>query len=177
MIDLPSLAGCSRMEYVAATKTPLRQLAAAHRRPPTRSPTSGIARIDLSGATPIVTDTLLGQLARHAAAQLLVGRAGLGHSGLDGDVRRVRLHHQRADRARRDLVARSGGRAATMSIQGGAFNLGRAALSWRPRPRCSCPTPTRPIRWCTCWISAARAPVDIDANPSQHLPPREVAWY
>jgi hypothetical protein len=20
-------------------------------------------------------------------------------------------------------------------------------------------------------------PVDIDANPSQHLPPREIAWY
>ena len=40
-----------------------------------------------------------GQLARHAAAQLLVGRRRRRRPGLGGDVRRDRFHHRRADGA------------------------------------------------------------------------------
>ncbi len=78
MIDIPSLAGCARMEYVAATQTLYVVCGGASSAADQESQTSGIARIDLSGAAPSDEGHAAGLLGRHAAAQLLVGRAGVG---------------------------------------------------------------------------------------------------
>jgi hypothetical protein len=63
-----------------------------------------------------------------------------------------------------------------MSIQGGAFNLGRTALLATP-PTLFVPDADAAHPLVHVLDLGGAAPVDIDANPSQHLPPREIAWY
>ena len=71
------------------------------------------------------------------------------------------------------------GGAAIQLFSGGAFNLGRAALLEGGTPALFLPDAdaAHPLVHVIGAAGASVPPVDIDANPSQHLPPREVAWY
>ncbi len=64
----------------------------------------------------------------------------------------------------------------TKSIQGGAFNLGRTAFQATP-PTLLVPDADAAHPLVHVLDLGGAAQIDVDANPSQHLPPREIAWY
>ena len=176
MIDIPSLAGCARMEYVAAHADPVRGLRrlVVGRRPVAdlghRAHRSQRRRAEPEG---------------HAAGLTWLGTQPLNFSWVapvsDTQVWTATFgafdfttNAQTAPDAIWSInpVTESG----TMSIQGGAFNLGRTAFLATPPtlfvPDADAAHPLVHV------LDLGGAPaVDIDANPSQHLPPREVAWY
>jgi hypothetical protein len=175
MIDIPSLAGCQRMEYVAAAQVLYVDCGGSYSASDT-SQTSGVARIDFSGAAPMVKDTLpatwLGTqplnfswVAPVSDTQVWVGTFG----AFD-----LMTSVQTAPDAiwSLDPVAET----SMKSIEGGAFNLGRAAFQATP-PTLFVPDADAAHPLVHVLDLGGAAQVDIDANPSQHLPPREVAWY
>jgi hypothetical protein len=175
MIDIPSLAGCQRMEYVAATHLLYVDCGGSYSAADT-SQTSGIARLDFSGVAPTVKDTLpatwLGAeplnfswVAPVSDNQVWVGTLG----AID-----MITNAQTAPDAIWSLDPVS--ETSMKSIEGGAFNLGRAAFLAAP-PTLFVPDADMAHPLVHVLDLGGAAQVDIDANPSQHLPPREVAWY
>jgi hypothetical protein len=175
MIDIPSLAGCARMEYMAATQT-LYVVCGGASSAANMEPTSGIARIDLSGAAPSVKDTLLAcwigtqplnfsWVAPLSETQTWTATFGAFDLTTNAQTAPDTIWSLNA-------VTESG----TMSIQGGAFNLGRTAFQATP-PTLFVPDADAAHPLVHVLDLGGAAAVDIDANPSQHLPPREVAWY
>lgn len=174
MFDIPSLAGCERMEYVAATQLLYVDCGGSYSAADV-SQTSGVARIDLSGAAPVLKDTLpatwLGTqplnfswVAPASDTQVWVATFGAV------DMNNV----QTAPDAIWSLDPVS--ETSKKSIEGGAFDLGRTAFVATP-PTLFVPDADAAHPLVHVLDLGGAAPVDIDANPSQHLPPREVAWY
>jgi hypothetical protein len=175
MFDIPSLAGCSRMEYVAAAKL-LYVACGGSSSAADQSQTSGIARIDLSGAAPVMKDTLpatwLGTQPLNFSwvapvSETQVWTATFGAFDFTTNA-------QTAPDALWSLNPVS--ETSMKSIEGGAFNLGRTAFQATP-PTLFVPDADAAHPLVHVLDLGGAAPVDIDANPSQHLPPREVAWY
>jgi len=175
MIDIPSMAGCERMEYVAAAQLLYVDCGGSYSVADI-SQTSGIARIDFSGAAPMFKDTLP---ATWLGAQPLnfswvapvsdtqVWMATFGAFDMTTNA-------QTAPDAIWSINPMD--ETSAMSIQGGAFNLGRTALLATP-PTLFVPDADAAHPLVHVLDLGGAAPVDIDANPSQHLPPREIAWY
>ncbi len=175
MIDIPSLAGCARMEYVAATQL-LYVGCGGSSSAADESQTSGIARIDFSGAAPVVKDTLpatwLGTQPLNFSwvapvSDTQVWTATFGAFDFTTNA-------QTAPDTIWSINPVS--ETSMMSIQGGAFNLGRAAFLATP-PTLFVPDADAAHPLVHVLDLGGATPVDVDANPSQHLPPREVAWY
>ncbi len=175
MIDIASLAGCARMEYVAATQL-LYVDCGGSSSAADESQTSGIARIDLSGAAPTVKDTLpatwLGTqplnfswVAPVSDTQVWTATFGAFDSTSGAQTAADAIW------SINPVLETS-----MMSIQGGAFNLGRVAFLASP-PTLFVPDADMTHPLVHVLDLGGAAAVDIDANPSQHLPPREVAWY
>lgn len=175
MFDIPSLAGCARMEYVAASQL-LYVVCGGSSSALDESQTSGIARIDLSGAAPAMKDTL---------PATWLGTQPLNFSWVapvsDTQVWTATLgafdfttHAQTAPDGIWSIDPVS--ETSMKSIEGGAFNFGRTAFQATP-PTLFVPDgdATHPLVHVLDLGGAAQ--VDIDANPSQHLPARDVAWY
>ncbi len=175
MIDIPALAGCSRMEYVAAAQL-LYVDCGGSSSAADESQTSGIARIDFSGAAPVVKDTLpatwLGTQPLNFSwvapvSDTQVWTATFGAFDFTTNA-------QTAPDAIWSIDPVS--ETAMKSIEGGAFNLGRVAFQATPSTLFVPDADTaHPLVHVLDLGGAAQ--IDIDANPSQHLPPREVAWY
>ncbi len=175
MLDLTGLAGCARMEYLASSQT-LYVVCGGDSAAADESQTSGIAIVDVSGATPSMTSvvpaTWMGTqplnfswVAPVSDNQVWTAAFGAIDFTTNAQTAPDTLWSV-------NLVTET----PTMSIQGGAFNLGRAAFQPTP-PTLFVPDAdmTHPLVHA---LDLGGAPtVDIDANPSQHLPPREVAWY
>jgi hypothetical protein len=175
MIDIPSLAGCARMEYVAATQI-LYVACGGSSSAANQESTSGVARIDFSGAAPSLKDTLLAcwvgtqpfnfsWVAPVSDTQVWAATFGAFDFTTNAQTAPDTLWSM-------NPVTESG----TMSIQGGAFNLGRTAFLATP-PTLFVPDADAAHPLVHVLDLGGAAQVDIDANPSQHLPPREVAWY
>ena len=175
MLDLTGLAGCARMEYVAATQM-LYVSCGGDSSAADQSQTSGIAIVDVSGATPslmsVVPATWTGTqplnfswVAPVSNDQIWTATFGAIDFTSNAQTAPDTLWSI-------NLVTDT----PTMSIQGGAFNLGRTAFATTPPSLFVPDADTTNPRVHVLDLGGA-ATVDIDANPSQHLPPREVAWY
>ncbi len=179
MIDLPGLAGCSRMQYQASSKTLLVACGGASSDLDHQSATSGVAMVDLGGATPTV--------------KKVVPASGLGTQALnfswvaavgDGQVWAATFGAKDFTSGAQTApdkvwsIASSSGTGSSL-LEGGAYDLGRAALFDGSQPALFLPDAdlAHPLVHVLGAAGASTPPVDIDANPSQHLPPREVAWY
>jgi hypothetical protein len=175
MFDIPSLAGCARMEYVAASQL-LYVACGGSSSALDESQTSGIARIDLSGAAPAMKDTL---------PATWLGTQPLNFSWVApvSDTQVWTATFGAFDFTTNAQTAPDGiwsldpvSETSMKSIEGGAFNLGRAAFLATP-PTLFVPDADSAHPLVHVLDLGGAAQVDLDANPSQHLPPREVAWY
>jgi hypothetical protein len=182
MIDLPGLAGCSRMQYQSSTKTLLVACGGASSEID-QSATSGVALIDLGGAAPVVKKVLpasgFGAQPLHAPLNFSWVAAVAGGQVWAATFGAIdfNTNAQLAPDKVWSIAGDSG--TGTSLLEGGAFNLGRAALVDGSAPALFLPDadPVHPLVHVLGAAGVSTPPVDIDANPSQHLPPREVAWY
>jgi hypothetical protein len=178
MIDLPGLAGCSRMQYQSSSKTLLVVCGGASS-DLDPSATSGVALIDLGGATPIVKKTVpaswLGAQPFNFSWVAAVGD-GQVWAATFGALDFTSGAQTAPDKAW--SIATADGTSSSL-LEGGAYNLGRAAFLDGSAPTLFLPDAdlAHPLVHVLGAAGASTPPVDIDANPSQHLPPREVAWY
>jgi hypothetical protein len=175
MLDLTGLAGCARMEYVAASQT-LYVNCGGDSAAADESQTSGVAIVDVSGATPTMTSVIpatwmgtqplnFSWVAPVSDNQVWLATFGAFDLTTNAQTAPDTLWSI-------NLVTET----PTMSIQGGAFNLGRAAFQPTP-PTLFVPDGDMTHPLVHVLDLGGAATVDIDANPLQHLPPREVAWY
>jgi hypothetical protein len=175
MLDLTGLAGCSRMEYVAASQT-LYVACGGSSSDADESQTSGIALVDLSGATPsmksVVPATWLGTQPLNFSwvAPVSDNQVWTATFGAIDFTTNAQTAPDTVWSI--NLVTET----PAMSIQAGAFNLGRTAFQTTP-PTLFVPDADATHPLVHALDLGGAAAVDIDANPSQHLPPREVAWY
>ena len=177
MIALPGLAGCARLDYFAGDQT----LYAACGGPASgadQAARAGVALIDLGADPPVVSKVIPGSAFGHPVNFSWV-------APVSGDLffaaafgaRDPATNAQLAPDVVSAVVPSTN--AVGKLIEGGAYNLGRAALLPSPGtlfvPDAD---PTKPVVHVFS-VSAAGAVAadDLDANPSVHLPPREIAWY
>ncbi len=175
MFDIPSLAGCARMEYVATSHL-LYVACGGSSSALDQSQTSGIARIDLSGAAPAMKDTL-------PATWLGTQPVNFSWVAPVSDTQVWTATFGAFDVTTNAQTAPDGiwsldpvSETSMKSIEGGAFNFGRTAFQATP-PTLFVPDADSAHPLVHVLDLGGAAQVDIDANPSQHLPPREVAWY
>ena len=178
MIALSGLAGCSRLDYLADSRT-LFVACGGSSSAVDQAATSGIALVDLGVEPPVLKAVLpvsaiggqplnFSWVAALSDQQILAATFG----AID-----FATNAQTAPDAVWSIAAN--GTAAAKLLEGGAFNLGRAAVLQTPRtllvPDAD---PTQPLVHVFGLSGTVTNPApDIDANPSQHLPPREIAWY
>jgi hypothetical protein len=175
MIDIPSLAGCQRMEYVAAAQL-LYEACGGSYSTADVSQTSGIARIDFSGAAPMVKDTLpatwLGTQPLNFSWVAPISDTQVWTATLGAFDMTTKAQIAPDTIWSLDPVSET----SMKSIEGGPYNLGRAAFQTTP-PTLFVPDADMAHPLVHVLDLGGAAQVDIDANPSQHLQPREVAWY
>jgi len=178
VISLPSLAGCARLDYFPAGNT-LYAACGGSSSAADQSATSGVALIDLNLDPPVISK--------------LVPASALGGKPLNfswvapvtGDLLFAAafgaIDFTSNAQLAPDVVSAVVPSTATASklVEGGAYDLGRAALLASPGtlflPDAN---KTKPVLHLFDVSAAGAVPSgDLDANPSVHLPPREIAWY
>jgi hypothetical protein len=178
MIPLAGLAGCARLDYLAASQTLLVACGGASS-DLDQSATAGLALVDLGVTPPAVKAILLAAVVGGQPLNFswvapfsanLVFAATFG--AMDFTTKA-----QLAPDAVWAIVPGTG--AVTKLIEGGAYNLGRAAMLASPGtlfvPDADTSRPL--IHLFTVSATGAVAAGDLDANPSTHLSPRAIAWY
>jgi hypothetical protein len=178
MIALPGLAGCARLDYFAGDQM-LYVACGGSSSAADPTATAGVALIDVGAQPPVVSKVIpAGAFGGHPVNFSWV-------APVSGDLffaaafgaKDFTTNAQLAPDVVSAVVPSTG--AASTLLQGGAYNLGRAALLASPGtlfvPDADS---TRPVLHVFS-VSAAGAVAadDLDANPSVHLPPREIAWY
>lgn len=176
VIDLPDQTGCSGIDYDAASKH-LYVTCGGEFSDTDQTAKSAFVEIDVSTATPAVARTILAKdlgtrpMSYHAApvvgAQVFVGTTGA-------------LDLMGAMIAADALVTVTlGETTGTKIIDGGAYNLGRAAADATAKllflPDGDATTPRVRIFDLSAATPVAGTP--FEPNPAGHLPPREAAWY
>ena len=177
VIDLPAQTGCSGLAYVEATKH-LYVSCGGEFSDADQTASSALVEIDVSGATPalgkIVGGKSLGtQPVSYLAAALLGGTAYVGTSGaLDFTTNKMTAPDTLYG------VALDTG-TATKVVDGGAFNLGQPAIDTDTKalflPDGDAVTPR--VRIFDISGATAVPGTPFEPNPTDHLPPREAAWY
>ncbi|HET6149944.1 MAG TPA: hypothetical protein VFH68_20560 [Polyangia bacterium] len=178
MIPLPGLAGCARLDYFAGGQM-LYAACGGSSSDLDPSATAGVALIELGVDPPLVSKVI--------PASAFGGRP-INFSWvapLSGDLffaasfgaKDFATNAQLAPDAMWAVFPSSG--AASKQAEGGAYNLGRAALLASPAtlfvPDAD---PAKPVLHVFSVSAADAVPADdLDANPSVHWPPREIAWY
>ena len=178
VVELPGQTGCEGISYDDATKH-LFVSCGGEFSDADEAATSALVEIDISGATPvlgkIVTGKTLGtgmQPVTYTAAALLGTTAFVGTAGaLDPTSGAMTAPDTLF------AVATDTGAGAKV-VDGGAYNLGRPAVDATSMtlflPDGDPMTPHVRV------FDVSGAPAEgtaFEANPTDHLPPREVAWY
>jgi hypothetical protein len=178
-IDIPGFKGCSRLAYLAASKALYVACGGLFADPiDVQIAESGIAIIDLGASPPVVKQTISGTaigagsvnfswVAPLASDLLLAGTLGTTDP--------VTYQQTSPDTAQ---AINPGAGTAVKVLQGDAFALGRAAgtpAGWVYLPDGSATKPI--VHVFAPAATPVAAAVDLDSNPSNHLPPREIAWY
>jgi hypothetical protein len=178
MIALTGLAGCSALDYLASSKT-LFVACGGSSSGAGQAATSGIALVNLGVEPPVLKGTIpasaLGGTPLNFSWVAAVSEQQI-LSGTFGVLDFVTLVQSAPDAVW--SIAANGTGAAKL-IEGGAFNLGRAAVLTSPTtllvPDANA---SQPLLHVFGIAGAVTTPgTDIDANPAQHLPPRTIAWY
>jgi hypothetical protein len=179
-IDLPEQKGCSAIDYHQAAKKLYVACGGAFSDGAAQAQKSALVEIDLADATPVV--------ARTVKAVDLEGGQALNFSGAAvlGDLAFVATLGAFPDAASGSpgtsdafFAASFAGGAPVKLKDGGAYNLGRAAVDATGK-RVFLPDGdfTMPrVHVFDASASPATLSTSFEANPSGHLPPREVAWY
>jgi hypothetical protein len=178
MIALPGLAGCARLDYFAGDKM-LYAACGGSSSAANQSASAGVALIEIGVDPPVVSKVI--------PASAFAGRS-INFSWVapvSGDLffaasfgaKDFATNAQLAPDAVSAVVPSTG--TVSKLIEGGAYNLGRAALLASPGtlfvPDADS---TKPMLHVFAVSAAGAVPADdLDANPSVHLPPREIAWY
>ena len=177
MIPLTGLAGCEGLDYLAETKTLFVACGGASSAAD-QSATSGIAVVDLGVDPPVLKKVLPASLVGGgllnffwiaALSEAQVWASTFGVSDFMTGV-------QTAPDALWSIDSKRG--VAMKTREAGAYNIGRPALL-HSSPTLFLPDGdmSHPLIHIIDATGAATPVVDLDANPSQHLPPRDVAWY
>jgi hypothetical protein len=177
MIDLPAFKGCSRLDYIEASKT-LVVACGGSFSDVDQAAGSGIALIDL-GAEPssiktVISGSMLGApvnflwVRAFAEDQLFAATLGASDFTTGAQLAPDALYAL-------DAVAAT----STKILEAGAYDLGRAAGGGTPRtlflPDGKATAPTVHV------IDASATPPaevgQLNPSPTTGLPPRELAWY
>lgn len=177
VIDLPDQTGCSGLAYVEATKR-LYVSCGGATSDADQTAKSALVEIDLSGATPalgkIIPAKSLGtQPLTYLSVVVLRGIAYVGTAGaLD-----FKTNMMTAPDSLFAITLDTG--TPTKVIDGGAYNLGRFALDPTSKalllPNADAVTPR--IHIFDVSTDTAVEGTMFEANPAEHLPPREIAAY
>ena len=177
-IVLTGLAGCSALDYLASAKT-LFVACGGSSSDADQSASSGIALVNLGVEPPVLKGTIpatalggkplnFSWVAALSERQILSATFGV----LD-----FATNTQLAPDAVWSIA--SDGSGAVKLADGGAFNLGRAAVLDGPTtllvPDADASQPLLHVFGLAGAVTTPGA--DVDATPSQHLPPRAIAWY
>jgi hypothetical protein len=177
-IDLPEQKDCSALDYHPAVKK-LYVSCVGTFFDPDQVKQSALVEIDLAGPSPTVSrrvpaSTVGGQPVNLSYTAVLGDLAFIGTFGSFPDAMTGALGSSDAF-----FVAALDGSAATKLLDGGAYNLGRAAVD-EAHKRVLLPDGD-PVTPRVHVFDASGTPVSesgtFEANPAAHLPPREVAWY
>ena len=178
-IDLPQQKGCSGIEYVAAAKKLYVVCGGSWADGPTQVDESALVEIDLAGASPV-----LGRV--YSSHDLGIGVLNFSYVAVSGGTAFVSQLGNFPDAASNTpgtsdvlYAVNLASGAAQPVFNGGASNLGRAAVSvdakrlFLPDGDFTAPK----VRVFDVSTETPVAGVDFNANPNGGLPPREVAIY
>jgi hypothetical protein len=178
VIALPGLAGCARLDYFPGDNM-LYAACGGSSSGADQSATSGLALIDLAANPPAVSkvipaSTLGGKPINFSWVAPVTG--DLLFAAAFGAIDFTSMAQLAPDVV--SAVVPSTGTASAL-VEGGAYELGRAALLASPAtlflPDAN---KAKPVLHLFDVSAAGAVPAgDLDANPSVHLPPREIAWY
>jgi hypothetical protein len=178
-IDLAPQKNCSAIDYQAAVNKLYVSCGGAFSDGPEQAQGSALVEIDLSGAVPTVTRTI--------PAALVGGQPiNFSYAAIVGDVALVGTLGSFPDAKAGSpgsadavfWVALDGSSSAKV-LDGGAYNLGRAAADGT-RKRVFLPdgdATTPRVHVFDVSATGATESGTFESNPAAHLPPREVAWY
>jgi hypothetical protein len=176
MIAVPGLAGCGRLEYFAGDQT-LYAACGGSSSAADQAATAGVAMIDLGADPPALSKVI--------PASVFGGKVNFFWvAPVSGDLffaavlgAKDATNVQLAPDVVSAVIPSTG--TVTKLFEGGAYNLGRAALLASPGtlfvPDADAAKPV--LHVFNVSAAGAVAADDLDANPSVHLPPREIAWY
>jgi hypothetical protein len=177
VVDLPGQTGCSGLAYDDATMK-LYVSCGGESLDADQTATSALVELDVSGAAPVVGKIVTGkslgtQPVSYTAVALLSANAYVGTAGaLD-----FTTNEMTAPDTLYSVALATG--AATKVVDGGAFNLGRPAIDAGSKtlllPDGDSTKPL--VRVFDLSGSVAVAGTSFEPNPTDHLPPREAAWY
>jgi hypothetical protein len=177
-IDIPVLKGCSRLAYLAASKTLYVACGGIFADGDQQIAESGIALIDLGASPPAVTKTVSGTAIGAGSVNfswVFPAADDLTLAGTLGATDPV-TYAQTAPDTLQAIDPAAG--TVTKVLEGDAFDFGRAAGT--PSRILFLPdgSSTNPIVHVVDASATPIAPLaDLNANPSNQLPPREIAWY
>jgi len=178
-IDLPDQKGCSAIDYQQATKKLYVSCGGSWGDGADQAKKSALVEIDISGTTPVVARTIKaadvdGQPINFSYAAVLSDVAFIGT--LDSFPNATTGKAGSSDGF---YAAALAGGAPTKLKDGGAFNLGRAAVDVAAQrvflPDGDFTTPR--VHVFDASTTPATLATSFEANPVGHLPPREVIWY
>jgi hypothetical protein len=177
MIALPGLAGCARLDYLDADHT-LYAACGGDSSALDQFQTAGVAMIDLAVDPPVVSKVVpASALGGHPVNFSWVApfSGDLFFAGTFGATD-FSTGTQLAPDAVSAVVPSSG--QVTALASGGAYELGRAALAFPSTLYLPDADPASPLIHLFDLSATGASPAgDLDANPSVHLPAREVAFY
>jgi hypothetical protein len=177
MIALPGLAGCARLNYLNADHT-LYAACGGDSSALDQARTAGVAMIDLAVDPPVVSKVVpASALGGHPVNFSWVApfSGDLFFAGTFGVID-FASGTQLAPDATAAVVPSSG--QVTALTSGGAYELGRAAMVFPSTLYLPDADPANPlVHLYDVSVTGASPAGDLDANPSVHLPPREVAFY